>query len=73
MEEKSRLLLAILILLVTSGWAYFTVWVTIEALASLKVSNVIGAAGANGLLGSLVTLLTLTWQFYFRKASSKEK
>jgi len=45
------------------GWrGYYTVMVTYRALAELQAVNVIQVAGCSGLLGSLVTLLTLTIQ-----------
>ena len=66
--DRSKLFLALLMILFTAGWAFWTVNVTLVAIAKLQVSDVIVAAGANGLLGSLVTLLTLIYQHYFRKS-----
>jgi hypothetical protein len=68
MMEKYKFALALLLILFTAGWALFSVNITIVAIDKLRVSDVIVAAGANGLLGSLVTLLTLVYQHYFRKS-----
>ena len=67
-QDSVKLLLALLMILATMGWAFYTVNITLIAIAKLKVGDIVVAAGANGLLGSLVTLLTLTWQHYFRKS-----
>jgi len=66
--ENHKLLLTLLMLLATLGWGLFCVYITVEAIAKLRVTDIIVAAGANGLMGVLGTLLTLTWQFHFRKA-----
>ncbi len=66
--DNHKLLLALLLVLFTAGWAYFTVYATAQALETLKVTNIIGAAGANQVLGALLTLDTLVYQHYFRKA-----
>lgn len=67
MNDKIKLLLALLLILFTAGWAFYTVNLTFVAIAKLRVSDIISVAGASGLLGSLVTLLTLVYQHYFRK------
>lgn len=66
--DNHKLLLALLLLLFTAGWGFFTVTITAEALAKLNVTNIIGAAGANQVMGALLTLDTLVYQHYFRKA-----
>lgn len=50
-------------------WGYYTVMVTYRALAELQAVNVMEVAGASGLLGALITLLTLAIQYWFRKAN----
>ena len=67
MVEKTKLLLALLMILFTAGWAFYTVNLTLIAIDKLRVSDIISVAGASGLLGSLITLLTLVYQHYFRK------
>lgn len=71
-NDKARLLLALVMVLVTIGWGTFTVYITLLAIAKLRVTDIIVAAGANGLLGMLGTLLVLVYQFYFRKAPEKK-
>jgi len=67
-NDKARLFLAIAMLFVTVGWALFTVNATTIAMANKLTGDIIGAAGANNLLGVFGTLTILCWQFYFRKA-----
>ena len=65
--DNHKLLLALLLLLFTASWSYFTVYATTNAIVIAKVSNIIVGAGANQVLGALLTLDTLVFQHYFRK------
>ena len=67
-SERYKFALALLMILFTAGWAFFTVNITLVAMAKLRASDIVVSAGANGLLGALVILLTLVYQHYFRKS-----
>ncbi len=67
-NDLTKLILAILLMGFTAGWAFWTVEITVVALAKLNVTNVITAAGSNQVMGALLTLDTLVFQHYFRKA-----
>lgn len=66
--ERFKQLYALMLLGVTILWAVFCVWLTYRALAQGGEVNIIAAAGADFLLGSLATWDSLVVQHYFRKA-----
>ena len=70
-ENKLRFLFALLLLFVTIGWGLFTLNLTILAIVKVNFPDLIAAAGAGSVQGGLMILLTLTVQFYFRKAKSE--
>lgn len=63
---------AFTLLLVTIGWAVFSVWVTYRAISLGGAANILAAAGTDFLLGSLTTWDSLVVQHYFRKAKAQE-
>ncbi len=66
--EKFKQAYALVLLGLTIAWAVFCVWITYRALIQGSAVNIIAAAGADFLLGSLATWDGLVVQHYFRKA-----
>lgn len=69
---------AFAVLAVTVLWAVFCVWITYQAImatianAPMAAVNVLGAAGADTLLGALITYNSLIVQHYYRKATPED-
>jgi len=72
-DDRTKFVLTLCIMAFVGWWAYFTVCTVKEALVNLTAVDVMQAAGATGLLGSLITLLTLSWQYWFRRAKPDAK
>ena len=66
--ERFKQVYALVLLGLTIAWAVFCVWITYRALTQGGEVNIIAAAGADFLLGSLATWDSLVVQHYFRKA-----
>ena len=58
---------ALLMLIVLFMWAVFAVWITVQAIATLKVGNILAASGVDTVLGALIVWNADIKQFYFRK------
>jgi len=67
--DKMKWVCTFALMAFVAWWGHYTVSVTYQALAEPQAINVLEVAGASGLLGSLVTLLTLTIQYCFGKPS----
>jgi len=67
-DEKMKWVCTFLLMAFTGWWGYFTVQVTLGALQTSTGVDILKVAGASGLLGTLTTLLTLSIQFWFRRA-----
>lgn len=65
-------LYAFTILIATIAWAVFCVWITYKATVSTTPVNILGAAGADTLLGALITYNSLIVQHYFRKSTPED-
>ena len=67
LDDRVKFILTILLMAMTAWWAHYTVEVVRGALDGPTAGGVMQAAGASGLLATLATLLTLSWQFWFRR------
>jgi hypothetical protein len=67
-DERAKFILTLCVMALTGWWGAFTVNCVKEALNTPDPGTLLQAAGASGLLGTLSTLLTLSWQYWFRKA-----
>ncbi|MDD4986738.1 MAG: hypothetical protein PHQ43_13375 [Dehalococcoidales bacterium] len=67
-DDKFKYIYAFTLLMGTLAWASFCVYVTYKALCTLQEPDILTAAGANVLLGSLITWTGNVVQHYFRKA-----
>jgi len=67
--EKLKWVYTILLLLVTMGWAVFTVMVIKGSLTLPSQSGILEASGTSVLLGALIGWNALVIQYWFRKKS----
>ena len=65
--EKCKWLYTFLLLIITIGWAVFTIFMVREALNEPTPVNVIEASGSGVLLGALITWNNDVKQYWFRK------
>ena len=66
-NERFKQIYSFVLLGVTIAWAAFCVWITYRAVSEGGAVNILGAAGADALLGSLITWNALIIQHYYRK------
>ena len=66
-DQSFKQFYTILLLVLTIMWAAVCVWVTLEAIETKGVVNILAAAGANELLGALIVLNVNVNQHWFRK------
>jgi hypothetical protein len=67
-DSTFKQLYAFVSLLSTMLWAVFCVWITFRAVITKETLNILGAAGADTLLGAMIVWHGNVNQFYFRKA-----
>jgi len=65
--EKCKWFYTFLLLIITIGWAVFTIFMVKEALNEPTPVNVIEASGSGVLLGALITWNNDVKQYWFRK------
>ena len=65
--DKMKWLYTFVLLLITVGWAVFTVMVVKNALGEPSVVGVLEASGTSVLLGALIGWNALVIQYWFRK------
>ena len=70
--EQFKQVYAFVTLALTVLWAAFCVWITYQAVATKETLNILGAAGADALLGALIVWTGNINQHYFRKAKPPE-
>ena len=68
-EEHSwfKQIYTIVLLVLTLAWAVFCVWITWRAVDVKETLDILGSAGANALLGALISWNADVKQFWFRK------
>ncbi|MBA7657305.1 hypothetical protein ES703_65242 [subsurface metagenome] len=71
--DKMKWLYTFLLLLITVGWAVFTVMIVRGALAEPSVVGILEASGTSVLLGALIGWNTLVVQYWFRKKPPAQK
>jgi hypothetical protein len=67
-DEKFKYAYAFTLLIITVLWGAFSVWIVYKAATELLAVEILGAAGATGLLGAMITWDALVVQHYFRRA-----
>ncbi|KKL86392.1 hypothetical protein LCGC14_1945200 [marine sediment metagenome] len=65
--EKMKWVYTFVMLLVTLGWAVFTVLIVKGALAEPSEAGILEASGTSVLLGALIGWNALVVQYWFRK------
>lgn len=63
-----RWLYAFTLLFITVGWAAYVLQVLRWTSNEPNIGRILELSGASGVMATLLTLLTLTVQFFFRKA-----
>ncbi len=71
-DGRMKWVYTFVLLLVTIGWAVFSVCVIQDAMQDPNDINVLEASGASILLGSLIPLNVNVSQYWFRKKSPDE-
>ena len=66
-NPKFKEILTLLLLALTMGWGVFAVLMTYKALCTLDQVSVLASAGADVILGSLITWTGLSIQYWIRK------
>lgn len=66
--DGPRWLYAFAMLFITVGWAAYVLQVVRWTIKEPDIANILQLAGVSAVQGALNTLLTLTVQFFFRKA-----
>lgn len=72
-DDRTKFILTVLLLAFLGWWAHYTVETLQVVMGNPTAEGVFQAAGASGLLASLGTLLTLSWQYWFRRAKPNGK
>ncbi|HUV45160.1 MAG TPA: hypothetical protein VMW13_10065 [Dehalococcoidales bacterium] len=72
-DMKMKWIYTILLLLVTLGWAVFTVLIVRSALAEPSGVGVLEASGTSVFLGALIGWNALVVQYWFRKKAPEKK
>ena len=71
--NRFKYIYTILLLIITVLWALFCVWITYKAASDKLTLDILASAGANILLGNLITMCVDVKQYWFRKAIKKEE
>ena len=71
--DKMKWLYTFMLLLITVGWAVFTVMIVRGALAEPSVTGVLEASGTSVLLGALIGWNSLIVQYWYRKKPSAQE
>ena len=72
-SNRFKYIYSILLLLITVFWAGFSVWITYKAASDKLTLDILASAGANILLGNLITMCVDVKQYWFRKALPKQE
>lgn len=67
-DDKFKYFYAFALLIITVLWGAFSVWIVYKAATGLQAVDILGGAGATGLLGAMMTWDALVVQHYFRRA-----
>ena len=67
--DRMKWFYTFVLLLVTIGWAVFTVMVVKNAQAAPSAAGILEASGTSVLLGALISWDALVVQYWFRKKS----
>ncbi len=69
-DEKFKYAYAFTLLALTVLWGAFSIFMVYLAATRLQAVDILGAAGATGLLGAMMTWDALVVQHYFRKKAT---